>query len=60
MKQKEWVDRIHKIADELEKQANEKCNKQIEEAKAYCAGYTQGVEEYIRVLKSDIYNEKNW
>lgn len=59
MKQKEWIDRTHEIADKLEKQAHEKCNKQIEEAKSYFAGYIQGVEDCIRVIKADIYNEKN-
>lgn len=58
MKQKELIDRTHQIADRLEKEAQDRCNKQIEEAKAYCEGYIQGIEDYIRIIKADIYSEK--
>lgn len=60
MKQKEWLDRTHEIADELGRQANKKCSEQIEKAKAYCDGYIQGVEDYARVIRANISNEKNW
>lgn len=58
MNQKELINITHEIADRLEKQATENYNKQVEEAKAYCSGYIQGVEDYIRALKSDIYKNQ--
>lgn len=34
------------------------CEDVQEEAKAYCEGYIQGIEDYIRIIKADIYSEK--
>lgn len=60
MTQKEWLDETHRIADNLERQANKECEEKIEKARAYCQGYIQGVEDYARVIRANIADNKNW
>lgn len=59
MQQKEWIDKTNEIADTLESQARRRCSEEIEKAKAYCEGYTQGVEDYARAMRSNIYRFVN-
>lgn len=60
MTQKEWLDETHRIADNLERQANKECEEEIEKARAYCQGYIQGVEDYARAIRANIAKNKNW
>lgn len=56
----ELKDKYEKITDRLQKNADEKMNREIRESQAYNQGYKQACEDYFKELKADLFfREKN-
>ena len=54
----ELKDKCEKITDRLQKNADEKMNREIRESQAYNQGYKQACEDYFKELKVDMFFRK--
>lgn len=55
---KDKKDKYEEVADRLQKNADEKMNREIRESRAYNQGYKQACEDYLKELKADLYFAK--
>ena len=54
----ELKDKYEEVADRLQKNADEKMNREIRESQAYNRGYRQACEDYLKELKAYLYFKK--
>lgn len=54
----ELKDKYEKITERLQKNADEKMNREIRESQAYNQGYKQASEDYFKELKLDLFFKK--
>ncbi len=54
----ELKDKYEEITNRLQKNADDKMNREIRESQAYNQGYKQACEDYFKELKSDLFFKK--
>lgn len=54
----ELKDQYEEIANRLQKNADEKMNREIRESQAYNQGYKQACEDYFKELKANLFYRK--
>ena len=54
----ELKDKYEEITNRLQKNADEKMNREIRESQAYNQGYKQACEDYFKELKADLFFKK--
>lgn len=54
----ELKDKYEDITNRLQKNADEKMNREIRESQAYNQGYKQACEDYFKELKADLFFKK--
>ena len=54
----EWIDKVHEITDELERNAEKELENSVKKAQAYKEGYVQACEDFNKRMRRAISNEQ--
>lgn len=54
----EWIDKVHEITDELERNAEKELENSVKKAQAYKEGYVQACEDFNKKMRIAIINEQ--